>query len=122
MNQEEAVDYFDRVIARTTADKAARIIISGIKKRKRRILVGPDAHVYALLERLFPNMWQSLMAKLKRPRSVLSIRSDGWTRVLMTSDEDHFPCSHFQFLITICLHSLLSIMNDQQLDNEGPLK
>jgi len=64
MSQEEAVQLFDRMIARTTADKAARIIISGIKKNKRRILVGLDAHVYALLERLFPNTWQRLMAKL----------------------------------------------------------
>ncbi|MBI4833122.1 MAG: SDR family oxidoreductase [Candidatus Lindowbacteria bacterium] len=63
-SRQEAMDFFDRVIAKTTPDKAARTIISGIKRRKKRILVGYDAHIYAFLERFFPNTWQSLMARL----------------------------------------------------------
>ena len=65
-DREEANKDFNKFIVRTTADKAARIIISGIKKKKKRILVGYDAHVFAFLERMFPNMWQTLMGKLMK--------------------------------------------------------
>jgi short-subunit dehydrogenase len=41
-------------IAMTTPDRAARIIISGIRKNKRRILVGADARFMSLCKRLFP--------------------------------------------------------------------
>lgn len=40
--------------AMTTADKAARIIISGIKKDKIRIIVGPDARLFDFMTRTFP--------------------------------------------------------------------
>ncbi len=53
LTREEGVERFEK-IAMTTADKAARIIISGIKKNKRRIMVGPDAHLLDWLTRLFP--------------------------------------------------------------------
>jgi hypothetical protein len=44
----------------TTADKAAQIIIAGIKKNKARIMVGTDAYVYDWLKRLFPVWCQKL--------------------------------------------------------------
>ena len=53
MTQEQSVKAFDKM-ANTTADKAAEIIISGILKNKRRILVGVDAHVLDALARMFP--------------------------------------------------------------------
>jgi NAD(P)-dependent dehydrogenase (short-subunit alcohol dehydrogenase family) len=62
--KEEAIRDFDKFIARTSADKAARVIIAGIRRNKKRILVGYDAHIFALLERLFPNTWQRLMSYL----------------------------------------------------------
>ena len=65
-DREEANQDFNKFLVRTTADKAARIIISGIKKKKKRILVGYDAHMYAFLERMFPNTWQWLMGKLMK--------------------------------------------------------
>jgi NAD(P)-dependent dehydrogenase (short-subunit alcohol dehydrogenase family) len=65
-DREEANRDFNKYIVRTSADKAARIIISGIKKKKKRILVGYDAHVFAFLERMFPNAWQTLMGKLMK--------------------------------------------------------
>jgi len=60
-NHEQAVEEFDKICF-TTADKAARIIIRGIKKGKTRILVGPDARVYDLMQRLFPVVWQKIMS------------------------------------------------------------
>ncbi|MBW2409495.1 MAG: SDR family oxidoreductase [Deltaproteobacteria bacterium] len=64
LSHEEVVEYFDNNLARTSADKAAHIIIKGIKKNKTRILVGTDAHIFDILVRLFPGIWQKLMAKL----------------------------------------------------------
>lgn len=64
MTHAEAAAIFDQRIARTSADKAARIIIDGIQKNKTRILVGVDAHIYDLLQRVFPVLWQKLMARL----------------------------------------------------------
>jgi len=60
--REQAAQYFDRFIAWTSPERAARVILCGIRKKKKRILVGPDAHFFALLERLFPNAWQALMS------------------------------------------------------------
>ncbi len=53
MTHDQSINAFDKM-ANTSADKAARIIISGILKDKRRILVGPDAYVLDFLTRLFP--------------------------------------------------------------------
>jgi NAD(P)-dependent dehydrogenase (short-subunit alcohol dehydrogenase family) len=63
--REESLQFFQKVIVRTTSEKAASIIVSGIKKKKKRILVGYDAHIFAFLERIFPNTWQSLMGRLR---------------------------------------------------------
>ena len=67
MNHEDTVLAFDRFIAFTTAEKAALKIISGIKKDKHRIMVGPDAYVYDWLKRLFPVGLQKLVARVKEP-------------------------------------------------------
>ncbi len=64
LSHKEIAEYFDNNIARTSADTAARIIVKGIKKNKARILVGTDAHIFDMLQRLFPVMWQNLMARL----------------------------------------------------------
>jgi len=67
LNKDETAAIFDRFIAHTSADKAARIIIAGIKKDKRRIMVGPDAYVYDWLKRLFPVGFQRLMSTKEVP-------------------------------------------------------
>jgi len=64
ITMEQAQADFDRVIARTTSDQAANIIIKGIRKKKSRILVGWDAHLFDLGARLFPVAWQKLMGLL----------------------------------------------------------
>lgn len=60
MSYDETVEYFDTKMARTSADKAAHVIIKGIKKNRSRILVGFDAHIIDVLQRLFPVMFQKL--------------------------------------------------------------
>ena len=67
LSKDEAVAIFDHVMAKTTADKAAKIIISGIKKDKQRIMVGPDAYVLDWLKRLFPVGFQRLAGRKEAP-------------------------------------------------------
>jgi Short-chain dehydrogenases of various substrate specificities len=63
LGKEEAFAIFNRVMASTLADKAAKIIIAGIKKDKLRILVGTDAYVLDWLKRLFPVWLQNLAGR-----------------------------------------------------------
>ncbi len=53
LDQEATVNMFGKV-ARTSPDKAARVIIAGMKKNRQCQLVGLDAHILDLLKRLFP--------------------------------------------------------------------
>jgi NAD(P)-dependent dehydrogenase (short-subunit alcohol dehydrogenase family) len=54
LSREKAICLYEDELFRTTADKAARVIISGIKCNKRRILIGTDAKVIDLITRFFP--------------------------------------------------------------------
>lgn len=55
-----AVSQFD-TLARTSPEAAARQIIAAIKLRKKRILIGADAHLLAMVQRVFPiNYWHRL--------------------------------------------------------------
>lgn len=49
---------------RTTAAEAARVIIKGVERDARRVLIGADAHVIDLLQRLFPGGYQRIVARL----------------------------------------------------------
>ncbi len=51
-------------LARTTADSAAHQIITGIEKRKVRLLIGADAKLLSLLSRLFPVNYARLIPGL----------------------------------------------------------
>jgi len=48
----------------TTADKAARVILKGVRKNSRRILIGPDARLIDWIVRLFPAAYQKLFIRL----------------------------------------------------------
>ncbi len=63
--KDDAVALFDKYIAWTSADRAARVIIRGIKKNKPRILVGPDAYFYDMITRIVPVSWQKIMSTPK---------------------------------------------------------
>lgn len=52
-------DTFDKVV-QTTPEQAAKIILKGVQKNKRRILVGPDAHLIHFLVRLLGSRYQVL--------------------------------------------------------------
>lgn len=51
---------------RTTPDKAAEIILRGVRHNRRRVLVGPDAHLLDLMQRVLPTSYQGVIATLGR--------------------------------------------------------
>lgn len=53
----------------TTPERAARIIVAGVRRNRRRVLVGPDAHVYDWLARLMPTFYQRIFTAVVRMRS-----------------------------------------------------
>lgn len=54
---------FDK-IAITGPKRAARVILKGVRKKKARILVGPDARAFSLIVRAFPSGYQRLMTPM----------------------------------------------------------
>ena len=50
----------------TGADKAARVILDGVQRNDRRILIGPDARVFDWMVRLFPASYQRLAVGYSR--------------------------------------------------------
>lgn len=64
---EELAEHFDR-IARTTPERAAAIILQAVKRNRRRVLVGRDAKVTDLLQRIAPSGYQRLIAAVLRRR------------------------------------------------------
>ncbi|HCX67833.1 SDR family NAD(P)-dependent oxidoreductase [Parvibaculum sp.] len=58
--REEAVSGFDK-LAMTTPEKAGQIIVNGIAKNKPRILIGIDAKIIDLLQRLLPASYGKIM-------------------------------------------------------------
>jgi NAD(P)-dependent dehydrogenase (short-subunit alcohol dehydrogenase family) len=63
VSKEDEAARFEKYVCWISADKAARIMIKGIKKNKPSILVGPDAYFYEFISRLIPITWQKIMAK-----------------------------------------------------------
>lgn len=59
----EAIETFDR-LARTTPEQAAAAIIRGIVRKKSRVLIGLDAHLFDFLSRLMPARSASLIARI----------------------------------------------------------
>lgn len=66
MDREQMVASFNR-LARTTAGQAARAIIQGVKKGRRRILIGADARFGDLLQRLTPAGCRRFVVRKARP-------------------------------------------------------
>jgi len=50
----------------TGADKAARVILEGVQRNQRRILVGPDARVFDWVVRLLPSTYQRITVGYSR--------------------------------------------------------
>ena len=67
-DQAALADFFDRKLAKTSAAKAAEIIVAGMLAGKPRILVGPDARALDLLVRLLGPRYQPVLAAVTRKR------------------------------------------------------
>jgi hypothetical protein len=52
---------FDRRLARTSPEQAARIILEAVRKNKARVLVGPDAKILDILVRLLGSGYQRVV-------------------------------------------------------------
>jgi len=66
-DKETFAKFFDD-LAFTTPEKAAATIIRGIKERRARILIGPDAYLMDFTQRLFPSLYQKIIPMLIRRR------------------------------------------------------
>ncbi|MDF1763714.1 MAG: SDR family NAD(P)-dependent oxidoreductase [Oleibacter sp.] len=57
---EESKKEFERAFI-NTPEKAAKTIVNGIKKNKRRVLIGPDAKLFDLMVRILPSAYQKII-------------------------------------------------------------
>jgi NADP-dependent 3-hydroxy acid dehydrogenase YdfG len=62
LDKEELAQTFDKRLASTSPQKAARIILDGVRKGKARVLVGPDAKVLDIIVRVTGSGYQRLIA------------------------------------------------------------
>ncbi|WP_292976821.1 SDR family oxidoreductase [Mycobacterium sp.] len=71
VDAEKTAKLFDRRLANTTPERAAEIILDGVRKKKVRVLVGPDAVVLDALVRLsgpnYQRLFAPVIARLKPP-------------------------------------------------------
>ena len=65
-NREMFTKLFDDYLALTTPEKAAAVIVKGIKTRRARILIGPDAYLLDILQRLFPALYQKIIPAMMK--------------------------------------------------------
>ena len=61
--RDQGAKFFDRV-AKSTPEQAAETIISGIKKKNPRILIGKDARAISTFSRLFPKRYLRVIERL----------------------------------------------------------
>ncbi len=59
--QKEKVEKFNRQLAATTPERAAEIIVKGIKSRRTRIVIGNDAKLLSIFARIFPRRYYSVV-------------------------------------------------------------
>ncbi len=63
MSREEKAEKF-KAVARTSPEYAAKKITKAIQKRKKRLLIGADAHFISALSRLFPVSYSRILSHL----------------------------------------------------------
>ena len=59
----QQIEEFNKM-ARTTPEKAAQTILNGVRKNKRRILIGQDAKLMDRIQRLFPEKYTAIFGAL----------------------------------------------------------
>ncbi len=57
MNDVNTTEKFEKTFI-TGADKAARVILDGVRRNQRRVLIGPDARIFDWMVRLLPSSYQ----------------------------------------------------------------
>lgn len=65
-NKEKLAATFDEKLAKTSPERAAEIIVGGIRKNRARVLVGRDAEVFDVVVRLLGSRYQGVMSRLSR--------------------------------------------------------
>jgi short-subunit dehydrogenase len=65
LDERGSAQAFERMFS-TTPEQAARVILSGVRKNRRRVLVGLDAHLLDLLVRFMPSLYQRLAVLVAR--------------------------------------------------------
>jgi NAD(P)-dependent dehydrogenase (short-subunit alcohol dehydrogenase family) len=63
-DQQRSADFFDKHLAKTTAEEAAATIVDGIRKDRARVLVGRDAKALDLLVRLTGSGYQRVVSRV----------------------------------------------------------
>ena len=62
LDKDELAKTFDKKLASTSPEKAARIILDGVRKNRARVLVGPDAKALDLIVRVTGSGYQRLFS------------------------------------------------------------
>lgn len=61
--KEQGAKFFDQV-AQTSAERAADVIVKGIKSENPRVLIGADAHAISYIHRIFPKSYLRIFERL----------------------------------------------------------
>jgi NADP-dependent 3-hydroxy acid dehydrogenase YdfG len=64
IDKDELAQTFDKKLANTSPQKAAQIILDGVRKNRARVLVGPDAKVLDLIVRVTGSGYQRLFSSV----------------------------------------------------------
>jgi NAD(P)-dependent dehydrogenase (short-subunit alcohol dehydrogenase family) len=75
-NKAALAEFFDRRLAKTSAERAASIILAGVLANKPRILVGADAKVLDLLGKVLGARYQNLVARVVKRVVPAPMRSE----------------------------------------------
>lgn len=68
MTAEQSAKEFEKAFI-TTPEKAAKVILAGVRRNSRRVLIGPDARLFDLAVRIAPTGYQKLFTSVVRSRS-----------------------------------------------------
>ncbi|AKS33032.1 SDR family NAD(P)-dependent oxidoreductase [Mycolicibacterium goodii] len=66
LDAKELAEAFDKKLANTTPQRAAAIILDGVRKNKARVLVGPDAKVLDIIVRITGSGYQRLFSAVTK--------------------------------------------------------
>lgn len=64
---------FERLLA-TSPEKAAEVILKAVERKRRRVLIGPDAYIVDAMQRLMPAAYQRLVVAAMRRQRTGSLR------------------------------------------------